>query len=108
MSLTSYQSSSSNVSVDTRADVNAKNISSVRHEKRVTWCEQLLFVGPLVLSVLLLICGIIVFVYVGRQHNKHHDEEIFLPEIIPPFHSTLNGRFLCLQIAIRSEMSFFF
>jgi hypothetical protein len=59
-------------------------------KEKVSCSEQLLFFGPLILCVILLISGIIVFIIVEQRNNKHQNKEI---QYKSPFNLTEDGLF---------------
>jgi hypothetical protein len=88
-------------------DRNLREISLNKQFKKnkIICCEQFLCFGPLVLCIILLISGIILFIFTDKQHNKHEKEENIRYKLIHPFNSTLNGLFDLNKTNVRSLIS---
>ncbi|CAF1347511.1 unnamed protein product [Adineta steineri] len=93
-SIVSYSSSSfSKDSIDSQLSI-IENYSNKESEKKITCSKQFLFYGPLVVCLILLISGIILFMFIEQQHNKHEKEEIIRNKIIYPFTSIAHDNFM--------------
>lgn len=104
-SLISSSSSLSNDSIDSQFSIrlNQSNSFSYKIEEnsrestldeqskgKISFSEQILFFGPLILCLILLISGIVVFIIVEQRNNKNKTKEI---KFNYQFNSTPDGLF---------------
>jgi hypothetical protein len=104
-SLISSSSSLSNDSIDSQFSIrlNQSNSFSYKIEEnsrestldeqskgKISFSEQILFFGPLILCLILLISGIVVFIIVEQRNNKNKIKEI---KFNYQFNSTPDGLF---------------
>ncbi|CAF1444719.1 unnamed protein product [Adineta steineri] len=93
-SIVSYSSSSfSKHSIDSQLSI-IENYSNKESEKKIICSKQFLCYGPIVICLILLISGIILFIHIEQQHNKHEKEEIIRNKIIYPFTSIAHDNFM--------------
>jgi len=101
-SLISSSSSLSNDSIDSQFSIRSNSFgykieenpreSTLDEESKgkISFSEQILFFGPLILCLILLISGIIVFIIVEQRNNKNKNKEI---QFNYRFNSTPDGLF---------------
>lgn len=57
-------------------DNRKETLLNKNYKEKISFSEQLLFFGPLILCLILLISGIILFIIVEQQNNKNENKEI--------------------------------
>jgi hypothetical protein len=67
-----------------------ETILNDQSKEKVSFSEELLFFGPLILCLILLISGIVVFILVEQRNNKYKNREIQLNN---PFNFTRGDLF---------------
>jgi hypothetical protein len=71
-------------------DNRRESILDEESKEKISFSEQILFFGPLILCLILLISGIIVFIIVEQRNNKNKNKEI---QFNYRFNSTPDGLF---------------
>ncbi|UJR38548.1 hypothetical protein I4U23_031214 [Adineta vaga] len=70
--------------------------------RKTNFCEQILFYVPLIISLILLLSGILLFIYIEQKHNRHNQEE-FLSFQDNSFKSIFNETFLQLSCSFEKK-----
>ncbi|CAF1177124.1 unnamed protein product [Rotaria sordida] len=82
-------------SIGYHIEKNYRETSLNERSKEKTYCSgQLLFSGPLILCIILLISGILLFIIVGQKSNKYRKKEKTRIEYRNSFNSTDNDSYI--------------
>ena len=69
----SILSTESGYSADENDEVNCLNTKRKNAEQQFSWTQQILFCGPLILCLILLITGIIIFIIAEQRKRKNQE-----------------------------------